>query len=416
MDSPESAAARVTWDGPRPFVGRADLFDRLEQEVNGALTGGGRAVFLLGPEGSGKTACLGVFQELAFRAHRDLRAEYVDCAHSGTKTWFELAEIFTRGHRLRRTALLVTIDWLESIPIIGKIAQAVVRTIVAVRTGHVDPGKLRRGRAPSVHETALNAVRMLLEIEPLEPRLIIMDSFDRGDSEDLAGTAALLRRLPDTRILFLAAVRTLDGRPPPAVGDLILEAERVGRGRRIELPPLSAAEIDEAVETATHSSPGESWSAWLVARSRGVPGELWSVLGELQEIGALSKTGRKWTWDEVPPAEMPAVGSAGPSREWDLSEEDRRLIAIAACEGAVFDSAVVAELAEMSELAAEDRLARLCRIGLIEFRDATGSGEELTSLYAFRHDRDARHFAASLPEAERDRLAGRFAEIRARRG
>ena len=414
MDSPESPAARVTWDGPRPFVGRAELFEQLERQVSAALTEGGRAVFLLGPEGSGKTACLGVFQELAFRAHRDLSAEYVDCAHSGTKTWFELAEIFTRGHRLRRTALLVSIDWLESIPIIGKIAQAVVRTIVAVRTGHVDPGKLRRGRAPSVQETALSAVRMLLEIEPLEPRLIIMDSFDRGDSEDLAGASALLRRLPDTRTLFLAAVRTLDGRPPPAVGDLILEAERLRRGRRIELPPLSAAEIDEAVETATHSSPGESWSGWLAARSRGVPGELWSVLGELQEIGALRKGGRKWTWDEAPPADMPADGAAGPSREWDLSEEDRRLVAIAACEGPVFDSAVVAELADMSELAAEDRFARLCRIGLIEFRDAGETGSELTSLYAFRHERDALHFAALLPEEERARVLERGSEIRAR--
>lgn len=415
MENPESPSVHSTWEGPRPFVGRTKVFDQLEREMSAALEEGGRAAFLLGAEGSGKTASLAVFQELAFRAHRGLTAEYVDCAHSGTKTWFELAEIFTRGHRLRRSAGLVAIDWLESIPIVGKIAQAVVRTIVAVRTGHVDPGKLRRGRALSMQETALSAVRALLEIQPMEPRLIIMDSFDRGDSEDLAGASALLRRLPDTRTLFLAAVRTQDGRPPPRVEDLILEAERLGRGCRIELPPLAAGEVREAVETATHSSLDETWTEWLAARSRGVPSDLWSLLGALQEGGALTKSGRKWKWDEVPPTDLPADGSGGPTRDWGLSEEDGRLVAMAACEGPVFDSAVVAELAGMSELAAEDRFARLCRIGLIEFRDASETGADLTSLYAFRHERDARHFAGVLADEERRRLRERLSQIRARK-
>jgi hypothetical protein len=49
-----------------------------------------------------------------------------------------------------------------------------------------------------------------------------MDSLDRWDSEDLAGTSALIRRLPETRTLFLAAVRTEDGKLPEAIGDLIL--------------------------------------------------------------------------------------------------------------------------------------------------------------------------------------------------
>jgi hypothetical protein len=119
-------------------VGRTDVRATLAREVDAVIRGSGRAVFLLGPQGSGQTACIAVFQEEAFRRREVLKAEYVDCAHSGTETWAELAEIFTRGHRLRRSAKKVAVDWLESIPIVGKILQAVVRTVVALRTGRVE--------------------------------------------------------------------------------------------------------------------------------------------------------------------------------------------------------------------------------------------------------------------------------------
>ncbi len=353
---------------------------------------------------------------MAFRRHRRLRAEYVDCAHSGTRTWYELAEIFTRGHRLKRSAGLIAIDWLESVPIIGKIAQAVVRTLVAMRTGHVDPGKLRRGRAPAAHATALSAVRLLLDVEPLEPRLVIMDSFDRGDSEDLAGASALVQRLDETRTLFLAAVRTIDGRIPGPVEDLLLEAERLGRAERVELPPLDRAAIREAVEQATRSSVPDDWSRWLETECQGNPGKLWSLLGALQETGALTKSGRGCSWHGSPEVRTPSGQASAPSRDWDLDEDDRRLLALAACEGPVFHSVILAELAGLTELDVEDRLSRLCRLGLLEFRDTPTVGDDITSRYGFRHGQDARHFVDCLPAAERDQLRARLDEIRTRLG
>ncbi len=156
----------TSWSGPRPFVGGTAVRDALARQVDAVMMEGGRAVFLLGPAGSGQTALVSIFQEEAFRRHRELRAEYVDCAHSGTKTWLELAEIFTRGHRLKRSLQKVAVDWLESIPIVGEVLQAVVRTVPALRTGRVDGESTRLPLAP--HESALAAVRMLLEFEPLE--------------------------------------------------------------------------------------------------------------------------------------------------------------------------------------------------------------------------------------------------------
>lgn len=404
-----------SWSGARPFVGRREVRAALAREVDAVIQGSGRAVFLLGPGGIGQTACIEVFQEEAFRRRAVLKAEYVDCAHSGTGTWAELAEIFTRFHRLRRSARKVAVDWLESIPIVGKILQAVVRTAVALRTGRVETTLSQSGYLPS-SQTAVAAVRLLLEYEPREPRLVIMDSLDRGDSEDLAGAAALIRRLPETRTLFLAAVRIEDGRPAGPIADLILEAERLGCGTRLELPPLSMADIGEAVSKATGGIVPLEWLAWLASQTGGNPASLWSLLGSLEENARLQRSGRRWVWTGAPPERLEVTAAAAASDGWDLPEADRCLLSLAAQEGRAFHSIVLAEIAGMSELDIEDRLARFCRMGLLEYLGAPALGHQVTSRYLFRHQEDSKRFAAGLPEGERKGIVARVADIRSRLG
>lgn len=403
-----------SWSGPRPFVGRREIRGKLVREVDAVIRGSGRAVFLLGPAGIGQTACISGFQEEAFRRREALKAQYVDCAVSGAETWAELAEVFTRGHRIRRSARKVAVDWLESIPIVGKILQAVVRTAVALRTGRVEANLSQSGHLTS-SQSAIAAVRLLLEYEPREPRLVIMDSLDRGDSEDLAGAAALIRRLPETRTLFLAAVRTEDGRPPKAVADLILEAERLGRGTRVELPPLSMPDIGESVGKATGGIVPIEWLAWLASETAGNPAKLWSLLGSLEDDGLLDKSGRSWVWRGSPPARARPQATA-PSLDRPLTEQERLLLGLAALEGRFFHSTVVARLAGMSELDVEDQLSSLCRLGIIEYRDAPTCGGELTSRYAFRDLANMEFCRSGLPRDERDRYAARLAELRERLG
>ncbi len=399
-----------SWSGSRPFVGRVAVREALLRKLDRATEEGGRALFLLGRTGSGQTALLAMFQEEALRRHRELRAQYVDCAYSGTRTWFELAEIFTRRHRLKGSARKLAIAWLEAVPVVGDLLLAIASTIQAIRTGRTD--RSRKEVPGSARATALAAVRQLLRYGGLEPRLFLMDSLERGDSEDLAGASALIRRLSETRTLFLAAVRTKDGRPPDAIEDLILEAERLGRADRFELEPLSVSEIEEAVSRATRGPLPPGWLAWLAAETEGLPAALWSALGMLQDKGWLRKAGRRWEWADAPPERAAMV----PGREWELSDRDRRLLTLAACEGQIFHCAVLAELADVSELELEDRLAALARQGLLEYRGAPSLREEITSQYAFRKAAHAEYFAACAPEAERAELDVRIRRIQEKLG
>jgi hypothetical protein len=88
--------------------------------------------------------------------------------------------------------------------------------------------------------------------------------------------------LPETRTLFLAAVRTEDGRPPDVIGDLILEAERLNRAVRLGLPPLADDEIGEIVSAATRRPVPADWLRWIVSEAKGNPATLWSPLGLLE--------------------------------------------------------------------------------------------------------------------------------------
>lgn len=413
MPSPATETGRpddATWNGPRPFVGREAVLEAVDHEVDAVMAEGrGRAVFMLGPQGSGKTATAGLIQELAFREYRELRAQYVDCAQSGTRTWAELAELFTRRYRLKSSARKLAWEWIDAVVILGPVIKAIAATVHAIRTGHAEEERPRTLEPAT--DSAIKAVRLLAEHGPQEPRLIVFDSLDRGDTEDLAGAFALMRRLPELRTIFLATIRTEGGRAPEAIEDLILEAERLDAGRRVELRKLPTEELRETVESAIRDPVPEMWLEWLVRETDSLPGALWSTLGKLAASGSLRKAGRGWRFEGDPPREAASSKALA-----GLSPEDRELLTLAAAEGPVFHSAVLAELSGRDELELEDELARLCRARVLEYQDVAGAAADVTSRYAFRDPDDADALRAELSGPERDDMLLRAGDIRRRLG
>lgn len=403
MPAEATHSADSTWSGHRPFVGRQDTLDALGAEVDRALEDGGRILFLIGPAGSGKSECLKLFQELAYRRHRKLEAEYVDCSRSGGRTWLELAELFTREDRLKAAGAKVLLEWIDAVPLLGPVITAVRETVTAIRRGAVS------GAASDVREpdaaSALRAVRMLMRYDPREPRLMILDSLERGDAEDLAGVTAMLRRLPDTRTLLVAGVRSSPRGLPDTMEDLILETERLGYGRRMALRPLTIEEIGAAVREATGFEPSAEWREWLQEESAGVPGRLWALLGELQSEGRFTRKGKAWAG--MPP-ERALRGAANADWLDGVDDSERRLLALAAIEGRVFHSAILADLAGESELEIEDRLARLIRLGICEYHGVVeGDGLEPTSRYEFCDQRAAEALLYDLTDGDRHALTVR---------
>lgn len=399
MSVHEDAPDPSGWSGPRPLLPPDPLIAMLTAELRRVIDGRGRVVFLVGDDGVGKSRALETFQAHLHHQQIDrLRVGFSDCADADC--WREISRIFTRRHRLRGSLLRLLPEWLGVIPVLGQGLKAVVNTIRALRDGGVEDN--RRASAKAAAASAMREVRSLLDVDPLEPRVILLDSLDRASPDELIGAFALIKRIAETRTLFVLAAQTSHGAPDASVRELVLEAERQGRVRTLTVEPLDRSAVAELVRAATGNDAPVAWLDWLIAGSDGLPVALWQRLGEAERSGGLRRAGRGWLWYGEPPAIGQSAAATG--RLPELSPGDRRILSIAALEGRVFHSAALAAAGALDELHVENRLAALHRAGLVEIRPLTGEDAALTSRFAFRSEPLRRALAQSLDPAERARL------------
>lgn len=199
----------------------------LEHELAAAADGAGRVVFVTGPPGSGRTALLRAFEDVTARRHVKVAAGACGAGAAPGGVWVVLAEQAARRGRLRRLAGSLLPEWAAVIPVIGKLSAALLATLVAVRRGRGAEGEATSPTTPG------GAVRALLE-GPGAPTVVIVDDLDLGSAGDLAGAAALIRRLPKERRLLVASCG-LESEVRGAVRDVMLEADRLGCGVRLRL-------------------------------------------------------------------------------------------------------------------------------------------------------------------------------------
>lgn len=408
------------WTGPRPFVGRAAQMRQLEAELERVAEEGGRTVFVLGPDGAGKTAVLDAARELAKGrkgwwtagaqvarpegpASRSALAPLRRAASANRRgeaagAWADLLRQATRRKRLQHFVWNVAPGWAGVVPVVGDVASALVSSAAVMLRKDEDHDAHPDGAVRA--ETAVAAVRALVKSAAGAPGIVTIDALERASSAELAGASALVRALPETRLLFVISCDTSEGRAPEGVAHLIDDCLRAGRGRELVLPRLTPDEVHDAVTRALGAPPPEAWHAWLAARATGAA-VLWETLGELERTGQLRRAGKRaWTFADAPPqAGTSPAGGPPTARRLSpqlarLSPEDRRLLTTAALEGTRFQAATVARAAGMPELDVEDRLAAFGRMNLVRFHGTTDATGDLTSTYEFVRVTDAEALAA----------------------
>lgn len=228
------------------------LLRQFDDELRRALTDGGRALFVLDADPAVLDGYLSSMHERAAvvaPGARVVEAAPYDAADEAGGLWSVVARRLTVQRRLQRFLRKVLPDWLEVIPVAGKLLRAVVSTTEAFRTRALARNerqlqRLARGSSAS----ALSGVRLLLDMGPGDQRVILVPGFEQASAEDLAGTAALIRALPKLRLLLVCCCRRRADGLPPAVDALISEAERTRSATRIQLG--SAGRVAVAAATA----------------------------------------------------------------------------------------------------------------------------------------------------------------------
>lgn len=346
-----------------------------------AMAQGGRVLFLLGEPGTGKTTLIRRFIGQVRARHWSVQVGYGDAADPRHDAWRQLARSFTMTRRAGGALMRTVPDWLEVIPVVGRVIRAVVETVSALLPRQRD----RRG-APAGTATGspVDAVRTMLAYGPETPRLIILDNMEAADAAELSGAFALIQRVAGTHTLLLIAVRTRGGALRPELRDLASETERLGVGRFHRLEGLSADEVAAALQESSRARLPTEWREWFAETAPLAPGALWERMAALAGEGAVARerfwwwSGRRWTWTgepQQPPRSAITLPEATPP--------ERALLAAAASLGNEFRvSDLVRELG-VAEDELADRLDRLTRRGIVAFVETVESGEDLTDVYRF---------------------------------
>ncbi|KIF04430.1 LuxR family transcriptional regulator [Streptomyces sp. RSD-27] len=369
-------------------VGRAAEIRLLDEALEGAGTGAGRAVFLVGEAGIGKSRLAG---ESALRAYdRDMPVLRGRATSTGLVVPFRpLVEALSSRFRAAGAP-----DDPELLPY----RPALAGLVPEWRAGAAAPGY-----AISLVELAEALLRLLAVLGRERGCLILLEDLHDSDTETIAVVEYLVDNLAELPVLL---VGTLRPDPGPA-RELALAAELRHTALLRELGPLDESAVRDMAAACLDAGPGEVPPAahrHLAQWAGGNPYLVEVLLADLLDTGRLSRTDDGWRLAEHGGAPVPAGAVRSWARRLDrLDEPVRELLLVAATLGGRFSVGALRAVTGLDDRALFAHLRSAFEAGIIA---PDGAAHDH---YAFRHALTADALRASLPPAEQAALARRAA-------
>ena len=430
------------------FVARERELAQLKVQLDLALNGQGRVVFITGEAGSGKTALVDAFTHDAQDAQPELVVVSGNCnAHTGIGDPYlpfrEILELLTgdvearwaagaisaeRARQLWNTLPIAAQALLESGPDLVDTflpGAALVERAAAYAPGRADwvshlveivDRKKTANMIPGLQQSDLfeQYTRVLVSIARQAPLVLVVDDLQWADTGSIGLLFHLGRHLIGSRILILGAYRPEEvaieragERHPliPVVNELQLLFGDI-------FVNLEQADSREFMETFLDSEPNQlsaSFRQMLYQRTRGQPLFTIELLVGMQERGDLIQN-PVGAWVEGPALDwetLPArVEAAIAERIGRLAQPLQAALQVASVVGEGFSAEVVARVLEINEremvqcMSSDlDRKYRLVKAQAIE-----RSGSQRISRYRFRHYLCQKYLYDNLDQVERTYL------------
>ena len=401
---------------PRQLYGREPELAALSEELRAVVDGGERRVVVLrGEAGLGKSALIGELDRMLLEQSASAGYLAIGRFEPGTRELpyagfiAAFAGLFDRlltesDERLARWRTRLSRALGPIAAVVGSLIPnlgLVIGDMVAVPT--LDP-------AEAQVRVQLAFARLLSgfasAIDEGSPLAFVLDDFQWADlaSVELLRSLALDRE--GAPLLLVITLRASDHEPSTLA--LFDELEAAGHAaRRLLLTPLDHASLVRLLADVLRR-PGESLDelASLVERKTGNnPLFIQQFLIHLVDHGLLESGADAWVWDAN------AIASAGvpddllgmmQARLARLPAREQLVLRCAACIGARFEDAVLAEVCELDEVALSESLYRLEFEGLID-REPAG--------HRFAHDRLEAAALAQIDADERQRLHAGIGQI-----
>ncbi|MFJ8883832.1 AAA family ATPase [Streptomyces sp. NPDC102402] len=368
-------------------VGRDEEIGLLSSALDAARRRSGRALFLLGEAGIGKSRLVG---ECAYRAYGlgmpVLRGR---AGSTGLVVPFRpLVEALSSHFRAAGT---------PTDPELAPYHPALARLVPEWRSG------VSAGYVETVVELAEALLRLLSVLGRDTGCVVLLEDLHDCDTETVAVVEYVVDNLADLPVLLLGTLR-----PEPGTAlDLVRSAEQRHTATVVELRGLDDTHVRALTGACLETPPElipESVQRRLVERAAGNPYLVEVLLDDLLDTGRLRRTDGSWEAADQPDGTLPSRILRSWSHRLDRMEEPvRELLLTAATLGGQFSVTVLQTVTGLEDRALFTHLRSAVETGVIAPDGAA------PDRYTFRHALTAEALVSSLPPAERAALARRAA-------
>ncbi|MGC5345441.1 helix-turn-helix transcriptional regulator [Streptomyces sp. DT171] len=369
------------------IVGREDEIGLLSGALNAAGQRSGRAVFLIGEAGIGKSRLVG---ECAYQAYGfGLPVLRGRATSTGLVVPFRPL-IEALSSRFRATGP-------PTDPELDPYRPALARLVPEWR-GSVPPGY-----PETVIELAEALLRLLAVLGREQGCVLLLEDLHDTDTETVAVVEYLVDNVADLPVLL---VGTLRPEPGPAL-DLVRATEQRQTATVSELRPLGPESVREMTAICLETHPDELPQVVhrrLTERAGGNPYLVEVLLADMLDSGALRKTDGRWGASDDLIAGVPTTIVRSWARRIDqLDDQVRDLLLTAATLGNQFSVAVLQLITGHDDRTLFSHLRSAVEANVIVPDGAA------PDRYTFRHALTAEALIASLAPAERAAVARRAA-------
>ena len=367
----EGMESRRTAENPiyrRVFVGRESELRQLQSAFDGAVSGRGSLMMVMGEPGIGKTAlCEQLSTYVALRGGRTLTGH---CYEEGSLSLPYLAFV----EALRSYVLACEVKDLQKE--LGTGAADVARIVSEVRERLKI--KLRPPKDPEEERYRLlqGVTAFLTNAAGVQPLLIVLEDLHDADKGTLEMLTHILRHLGRARLLIVGTYRDVEVDRSHPLSAALAELRRMSSYERVLLRGLNADEVKRMLESIARQEVPWGLAEAVHRQTEGNPLFVQEVVRYLAEEGLIRREEGCWRSSRETPLEMvipEGLRDVIGKRLSLLSAECNQLISVASVIGREFGLDTLRAVANINEDVFVNALQEAVQMSVLEEHSQPGA-------------------------------------------